>query len=216
MTTRCSKDRSSRSPFVTWTALFALLTMLFAGCDQGSPPLPSDFGGTSDYVGASICQNCHTEVHALWSNSKHSHALAALQNAGYGNDSSCLPCHTTGFGHRGFVSATLTPGLADVQCEACHGPGAKHVGSRNPADILRVPGTEQCGICHTGPQQPNHEEWTASKHASALQSVRQSPQASDNCLSCHSLDYWLAVQTNQARALRGLQPLALPSVTNDN
>lgn len=202
-----------RSPVLPLIGVLAAGLMLtrcdnIAGLDQ--------IGGTSEYVGASICMNCHREVHAAWSQSKHAHALDALRDAGQESNGDCLPCHATGYGQRGFVSRTLTPGMAGVQCEACHGPGARHVGSRKPADILRVPNSATCGLCHTGASQPQHEELRNSAHYQSLETIRNAMDKSDSCLVCHSLDYQQAVWRNESRVAKGLQPIVLPSITDDS
>lgn len=76
----------------------------------------------------------------------------------------CLDCHTTGLR----VSYTPAPGGghfktewkdAGVACESCHGPGARHARTRDPADIIHpsdVPpevGLALCAQCH-GPRSP--------------------------------------------------------------
>lgn len=180
------------------------------------PPagLSGDIGGASDYVGAIVCRGCHSEIHSSWLTARHAGALDTLVAAGQQHNPDCLACHTTGYRKGGFVSAIATPGFAGVQCEECHGTGAAHVGSRSPADIIRLPTADTCGKCHTGPAQPNHEEWLSSRHARALSTIRNSPERADSCLNCHSFDYASAVQLNQTRAGRGLPPLPLPSLTD--
>lgn len=69
----------------------------------------------------------------------------------------CLDCHTTGLDVR-YDPATgrWTTSMVDagVACESCHGPGARHAETRDPADIVhpgRVPpsvGLAICGQCH--------------------------------------------------------------------
>lgn len=198
-----------------WASLVALVA-LAAGCSGTTAlPIPAarEIGGLSNYVGASVCQRCHSGAHALWADSRHAKALETLRATGDETNAACLKCHSTGYKEGGFVSATATPGLIGVQCEACHGAAAKHVGSRNPADIIRVPGTPICGICHSGPAQPEHDEWLESGHAKALADVRNDPNSDDACLMCHSTDYMQAARGNEIRALRGLQPVSLPSLT---
>jgi len=65
----------------------------------------------------------------------------------------CAGCHATGF------SESMTPpgvyAEASIGCEACHGPGAAHIGSRLPDDVVR-PGVlapdardSICASCHS-------------------------------------------------------------------
>lgn len=61
----------------------------------------------------------------------------------------CIACHTTGYNAK-------TGEFKDsgIGCEACHGPGEKHVGSRDKADIVNPKNleferqVEVCGSCH--------------------------------------------------------------------
>lgn len=71
----------------------------------------------------------------------------------------CFGCHTTASSAGGnFEPQHLIPG---VTCEACHGPGAKHVAAMkagrlaegrahalNPAKLDPVPSVDFCGACH--------------------------------------------------------------------
>ena len=71
----------------------------------------------------------------------------------------CFGCHTTASSTRnGFNATTPFPG---VTCEACHGPGAKHVAAinsgdfelavssiMNPAKLNPVDSVDFCGACH--------------------------------------------------------------------
>lgn len=62
----------------------------------------------------------------------------------------CGPCHTTGYaaeGHQGGLPGIAgTWRLDGVQCESCHGPGARHAASGRRGDI--APGTGSCPSCH--------------------------------------------------------------------
>jgi len=206
-----SKFRQFSLPAVA-TTLAAGIFAFAAGCPGSSVlPLPG-IGGASEYVGADICLNCHREVHAAWSTSKHANAIDSLKAAHQESNPSCVGCHTTAYGVGGFVSMNATPKFAGVQCESCHGPGMTHVSSRNPADINRTPLTNVCGSCHTGADQPQFEEWSASGHSRSLADARSVPGAVDACLKCHSLDYALAVAENEQRTAGGLPPLSLPVI----
>jgi hypothetical protein len=77
----------------------------------------------------------------------------------------------------------VTPQLAGVQCESCHGAAANH--AANPGDPAAVPHVDLsasvCGACHTGPQQPTFDEWQTSEHATVTQAILD-PSA---CGRCH-------------------------------
>lgn len=80
------------------------------------------------YLGVSKCGECHQPFLESWKKTKHAGAFPTLERVGKSNDPECLKCHTVGFGEKGgFYSAKTTPMLANVQCEACHGPGRDHL-----------------------------------------------------------------------------------------
>jgi hypothetical protein len=93
------------------------------------------------YVGSDRCQACHAGEFRVWQESKHSHAMEALENPPehakrpkFANfDGECVQCHTVGFGYQtGYTSEDETKHLRHVGCESCHGPGSGH--AANPFD----------------------------------------------------------------------------------
>jgi len=103
-----------------------------------SPAVAQDVA-TPDFAGVKSCAKCHRKVYKSWKKSKMAMALDILKpgeraemkkKAGldpqkdYTKDTTCLPCHTTGYGKTGgFVSMEKTPLMVGISCEACHGPG---------------------------------------------------------------------------------------------
>lgn len=108
------------------------------------------------YMGVAGCAGCHRPFVESWKNTRHAGAFNALEKAGKSRDPECVKCHSVGFGEEGgFYSVSVTPGLADVQCEACHGPGREHLSDFNRP--LR-PVTEQvCLRCHTKGNSPDFD-----------------------------------------------------------
>jgi hypothetical protein len=171
-------------------------------------------GPSPQYIGAQACAGCHDSIRATELKTPHAGAFtnAYFAAAGGQTNSSCLPCHTVGYGlPTGFVSQSKTPQLANVQCENCHGPAGNH--QANPDDLTVVPQIEiaatVCGGCHTGPMNPTYEEWTTSGHAAvvpdALQVMSSSTNNISSCGRCHSGSVRLAL-------IYGQNPVAL---TND-
>jgi hypothetical protein len=174
------------SPTYFETTTFKAGTM---GIIRISGPAPA-------FAGATNCLPCHKNVHDNWMGTTHATALETLKNIGMGNNASCLPCHTVGFGlSTGFKDEATTPQFAGVQCENCHGPAAEH--AANPDDPLTRPRKEiastLCGGCHSGVNHPTYEEWSQSGHihveavtAAYFLDPSTSVARMNSCGPCHS------------------------------
>jgi hypothetical protein len=200
--------QKSNSLLAPWVALgkatnllrYSVITKLYSNAFfRVSGPAPA-------YIGAQACAGCHDNIRNPELNTPHAGAFtnACFVAAGGQTNSSCLPCHTVGYGlPTGFVSKSKTPLLANVQCENCHGPAANH--AANPDDPTVVPQVDiaatVCGGCHTGPMQPTYEEWKTSGHAAvvpvALQTMSSSTTNISSCGRCHSGSVRLALISGQ-------------------
>ncbi len=79
------------------------------------------------YVGDRGCKLCHPKEYEHWKSTQHSKAFKTLMNKNSQADPDCIACHTTGYNqYNGFRSFKKTPGMINVQCEACHGPLSLH------------------------------------------------------------------------------------------
>ena len=92
---------------------------------------------THNYVGADKCKICHKgEAKGMtwetWEKSPHAKAYQTLVDKKDGSEKNakCLACHTTGMGKpTGFSVSDTTDhskAMANVGCEACHGPGSDY------------------------------------------------------------------------------------------
>ncbi len=117
------------------------------------------------YAGGASCTRCHEAEARQWAGTKHAHAEEALKARGHG-DPECVRCHSTGLGlEGGFTGWKETPDRGSVSCEACHGPGARHVA--DPARVRTEPVTEAtCRRCH------NWESHPAFRYDESLPKVR--------------------------------------------
>lgn len=157
------------------------------------------------YVGAAACVDCHTDRHAEWSQTIHAGAFSTLVNSGDGDNPLCFPCHAVGYGTpSGFVDLEITPHLANVQCENCHGPGSNHFSDPNNVPLTVNLDSQLCGACHQSchglcgeNHHPQFEQWSISKHSTALWDIIWDPQFEDECLQCHSTDYRLAPEDDK-------------------
>ena len=132
---------------------------------------------TLGYLGPQKCKECHEKQFKDWQETRMARSFEVLRpgmaveakrlakldpNADYTHDTTCLPCHTTGYGLvGGFSTIEQTPLMAGVTCESCHGPGGGYVEtvmSRSTPKFLtkdaakrglKYPPTEDvCRVCH--------------------------------------------------------------------
>lgn len=109
----------------------------------------------SDYVGTEKCKNCHQKQYENFIKysrmSRSFEAVEKMKNKITPDElKTCYHCHTTGYGKKGgFISAEKTPDLKNTGCEVCHGPGKKHVDTKNPIYIKRKFTLQICEPCHT-------------------------------------------------------------------
>jgi ferredoxin len=146
-------------------------------------------GPAPQYAGLKSCSECHGSVANGASRTPHAGAFVDREFAARGGqtNSSCLPCHTVGFGLRtGFVSANdlrSTNLLAGVQCENCHAPAGNH--AANPDDLSVKPRIDVaatvCGGCHSASTFPTYQEWQSSGHAF----VTEENMNPTSCGRCH-------------------------------
>ena len=131
---------------------------------------------TPTFIGIDNCKVCHMPHFESWQTTKMSKAFDLLKpgvrakvkkEAGldpgrdYTAAPECVRCHVTGFGEPGgFVSIEVTPRMANVQCEMCHGPGSVYAemmlrkrGTYTRDDFKEIGGmtmpSEEANVCTT-------------------------------------------------------------------
>ncbi len=102
------------------------------------------------YVGVKSCKKCHLKQYKTWKTTKMAKTFDVLEpgvraeaktklkfdpQKDYTKDTTCLECHTSGFGMPGGYkipeagdskAARRAKDNAGVTCEGCHGPGSKY------------------------------------------------------------------------------------------
>ncbi|MBI4816303.1 MAG: hypothetical protein HY791_08595 [Deltaproteobacteria bacterium] len=126
--------------------------------------------GADDYVGVESCKTCHHAEYEQWKSTPHARSLERL-SAQERQDRSCLACHT-------MLPFDDRESRAEVQCESCHGGGARYAARfimRDPL-VARLLGLEDikeetCARCHAeaGPSLSPFD------FAKALEAVRHRP-----------------------------------------
>jgi hypothetical protein len=151
---------------------YALSMNLFA---QDEPATPA-------YIGAGKCKICHKgdkngNIWETWENGVHAKTMDLLNDEEKTNPE-CLACHTTGYGAGGYGAEGMAElDLANVGCEACHGPGSEYKSKQVMEDReaslaagMIIPTAETCIACHNEKSPTfkgfNFDEyWAQIKHA---------------------------------------------------
>jgi hypothetical protein len=116
--------------------------------------------GQSSYVGVEACTTCHQSEREFWNRTPHHGAYATLANQNKQFNLDCVGCHVTGYEAPGGSTVTHVDKLTDVQCEVCHGPGSRHIGSPEDKALISIPERTLCaGKCHHPPHV--HADWSA-------------------------------------------------------
>lgn len=110
------------------------------------------------YFGTDVCRRCHQPEYEQWKSTPHAKALQTLRDAGKENSSSCLECHTTGFGFPGgYDESNPYSTQHGVGCEECHviqtGPDGFSSGMHKSLKVER----RQCVRCHLKPHIVNFD-----------------------------------------------------------
>jgi len=178
------------------------------------------------YSGPKACGACHLGEFKSWGLTHHSVAYWTLYQRKRAEDPACVGCHVTGMGQTGgFVVGDHDSPLADVSCEACHGPGGKHADSSADAKA-------SCVVCHDKDHSVRFELARALPHIdhhvaatmdpSAYQEARQlllkggAPRpltafpegrnlGASACSSCHAKEHAHWKKSAHAQALKTLR-----------
>ena len=110
-----------------------------------------DMPASSPFTGSAKCTSCHAAAQEVWLHTRHANAMASLRKTNQQLDRECIGCHSTGWRKPGgFSEPGRVGGLAEVQCEACHGPGRDHVATGGDVrKVARGTGEALCRTCHT-------------------------------------------------------------------
>lgn len=120
-------------------------------CEPSTPLNPG-------YVGSAVCLGCHKDAAAVWRKTKHPLAFEALtaQHKQYHLD--CIACHVTGWKQPGGVCRVdRTESREEVGCEACHGPGYRHVILPTKETTARRRDKDVCLRCHDHENSPHFD-----------------------------------------------------------
>jgi hypothetical protein len=120
------------------------------------------------YVGDKKCAECHKEAYETLLTTPHQRAVKSLAKTHDDFDPECVRCHVTGWAMQGgFVDYETTPVHKNVNCEACHGPGAAHSAKPEVKTVNGRIDKNTCLRCHDPDNSPHfkfEEYWPRIEH----------------------------------------------------
>ena len=103
-----------------------------------------------DFLTAEKCSSCHEKQADFWKTTKHSRAMASLEQTGDHHRFDCVGCHSLGYG-KAFLDTTKMGAYANVQCESCHGTKPSHAADPKANSFGRIE-KKACLVCHNKEQ----------------------------------------------------------------
>lgn len=121
-----------------------------AAAQESATPAPTA-QASDQYVWADACRGCHAAQYDAWAKTKHARAIERLSREQRVADSACVSCHISGLKEPVDVGGQMVN--ANVQCEACHGPGRAHAeaaqtGAAPTVRMVASPPERTCTLCH--------------------------------------------------------------------
>ncbi len=113
--------------------------------------------GPSPYAGSAACAECHESQAEQWQTTRHAHAVASLEARGKEFDDECIGCHVVGYGEPGGARLGALGELANVGCEACHGPAAAHARAPESGSPSAAVPSARCERCHVPEHSPRYD-----------------------------------------------------------
>jgi len=127
---------------------------------------------SNSFAGSDQCASCHGDKYSGWQKTPHSYAIREHVNPDgsliAGRTLACIVCHSVGDNqptgyvfNTNVVPSNYTSPLANVGCEACHGPAGWHKNSDHDV-IVPIASMDPaiCGSCHQGATHPTFQEYT--------------------------------------------------------
>ncbi len=126
------------------------------------------------YAGTQACGACHVHEYSSWGLTHHSTAYWTLYEREEAENPECIACHVVGFGKpSGFELEQYRSAVADVGCEACHGPAGPHAGERKPVATAR----DACVTCHDADHSIQFTVDKGLPHSDHFRAAPMSPEA---------------------------------------
>src|SRR5262245_16820828 len=121
------------------------------GAVGGGAGVAAGSGPQEKFIGSLVCARCHQAAYDSWKDSKHAHAMAALEAKAMEGSAECLKCHVTGYNEpSGYPTGQE---MGSVSCEQCHGYGTLHGDSK----FQVKPAAATCTACHDQKNSPNFD-----------------------------------------------------------
>lgn len=175
------------------------------------------------------CINCHEDEITKWSKTSHSGIFKKGVTGKFKTyRADCISCHATGydssltttkfaknFDYKWKLPDSLNekayekikkehPVLvnrSEVQCEACHGPGSRHIGETGKNQIEKSYASGTCHTCHDFVTKPSKvSQYNVSKHGNLTKINNLARFNNEKCAYCHISEAYITEKINKQKS----------------